>query len=131
MSPHPQGMQKRIVLAGGRLLPRALKSLIKRVWDPWHSPSFLRRVPNGQPLVFPVAEHPRYDILCFSIIDWSFRWQRPQQLMSHLADAGHRIFVFRPGAFFAPGGVPYQAVKLRDNVWEITIAPHHRATAGD
>ena len=33
-----------------------------------------------------------FDILCFPIIDWHFRFQRPQQVLSRLAKRGHRIF---------------------------------------
>ncbi len=32
------------------------------------------------------------DILCFPIIDWDFRFQRPQQLLSQFARAGHRTY---------------------------------------
>ncbi len=38
----------------------------------------------------PPAE--RLDILCFPVIDWDFRYQRPQQLLTHFAYAGHRVF---------------------------------------
>ena len=34
------------------------------------------------------------DILFFSIIDWSFRYQRPQHLAKNFADNGHRVFYF-------------------------------------
>lgn len=33
-----------------------------------------------------------YDVVCFSVIDWEFRYQRPQQLMSQFAAHGHRVF---------------------------------------
>ncbi len=32
------------------------------------------------------------DIICFPIINWDFRYQRSQHLMSKFAEAGHRIF---------------------------------------
>src|SRR5262250_3080786 len=32
------------------------------------------------------------DVICFSIVDWSFRFQRPQQLMAQFAAGGHRVF---------------------------------------
>ncbi len=35
---------------------------------------------------------PKYDILFFAIIDWDFRYQRPQHLASGLAAKGHRVF---------------------------------------
>lgn len=39
--------------------------------------------PDGQ-----AARGP--DIICFPVIDWDFRFQRPQQLLTHFARAGHR-----------------------------------------
>ncbi len=37
----------------------------------------------------------RYDLICLPIIDWEFRFQRPQQLMSQFARNGHRSFYLR------------------------------------
>jgi GT2 family glycosyltransferase/glycosyltransferase involved in cell wall biosynthesis len=43
-----------------------------------------------------------YDVVVFPIIDWNFRFQRPQQIARHFARAGHRVLYvateFRPGA---------------------------------
>ena len=36
-----------------------------------------------------------FDILVFPVIDWDFRFQRPQQLALQFAKAGHRIFYIR------------------------------------
>jgi glycosyltransferase involved in cell wall biosynthesis len=33
-----------------------------------------------------------FDLICFPIISWHFRFQRPQQLASQFANAGHRVF---------------------------------------
>ena len=33
-----------------------------------------------------------FDVICFSVIEWDFRFQRPQQLMTQMARAGHRVF---------------------------------------
>ncbi|GAA0852838.1 hypothetical protein GCM10008915_72020 [Bifidobacterium pullorum subsp. gallinarum] len=35
---------------------------------------------------------PLYDIMRFPVIDWQFRWQRPQQLSEQFAQQGHRVF---------------------------------------
>lgn len=48
----------------------------------------------------PLPRKP--DILCLPIIDWEFRFQRPQQLMQRFAEHGHRVFFFRNG--FHRGG---------------------------
>lgn len=36
-----------------------------------------------------------YDLLVFPIIDWGYRFQRPQQLARELARRGHRVFYLR------------------------------------
>lgn len=60
--------------------------------------------------------HRKYDILCLSIIDWSFRFQRPQQLMRQLALAGHRVFYVQatsdPGSF---GAVKFHVEAIKDS----------------
>ena len=33
-----------------------------------------------------------YDVICFPIIEWEHRYQRPQQLASKFAEHGHRVF---------------------------------------
>lgn len=47
------------------------------------------------------------DILVFPVIDWHFRFQRPQQLATELARQGHRVFYIKTE--FTPAGVdrPY------------------------
>jgi GT2 family glycosyltransferase/glycosyltransferase involved in cell wall biosynthesis len=118
-----QRIRKAVVLIGGRLLPSPAKRLIKKFWDPWKEP---RRIRAKRPPLHPepgIAITTTYDVICFSIIDWSFRWQRPQQLLSQFADAGHRVFVFRTTGFLAPGATPFQIEQVRENVWELTIAP--------
>ncbi|HYK04769.1 MAG TPA: glycosyltransferase [Thermoanaerobaculia bacterium] len=114
--------RKVVILAGGRLLPPPVKRLVKRFWDPWAEP---RRI-SAKTISArenAIAVTAKYDVICFSIIDWSFRWQRPQQLLSQFADAGHRVFVFRTTAFLPPGGAAFQVELLRPNVWQVTLAP--------
>ena len=36
-----------------------------------------------------------YDVVCFPIIDWEFRFQRPQQLVRQFARDGYRVFYLR------------------------------------
>ncbi|HVT44055.1 MAG TPA: glycosyltransferase [Thermoanaerobaculia bacterium] len=78
-----------------RVLPRRTKRWLKRFWDPNQiltvdEARFLASVRSAS------RDHAgalrRYDLICFSIVDWDFRWQRPQQLMTELARRGHRIF---------------------------------------
>jgi GT2 family glycosyltransferase len=116
-------VRKTAVLVGGRLLPRPAKRWIKRFWDPWAQP---RRISAPVAITLRTKGIPTsktFDVLCFSIIDWGFRWQRPQQLLSQFANAGHRVFVFRTTEFLAPGKGTFAIRQMRENVWEITIAP--------
>ena len=105
---------------GGLLLPAPAKRFVKRFWDPWASP---RRIAPKPVRTRPSETTTTYDVVCFPIIDWSFRWQRPQQLLSQFADAGHRVFVFRATEFLRPGGAAFELELLRPNVWEVTLAP--------
>jgi len=118
----PKRARKSIILLGGRLLPKPAKRLIKRFWNPWPEP---HRTASRPPLRVAPELMPAttYDVICFSIIDWSFRWQRPQQLLSQFADAGHRVFVFKITTFLDPGRSRFEIAQLRENVWEITLAP--------
>jgi hypothetical protein len=95
-----QRLTSMIILAGGRVLPSFAKRFIKRFWDPWKQTKRVRRTSTVSPR--PLATSATYDILCFAIIDWSFRWQRPQQLVSQFARAGHRVFVFNTSQFLPP-----------------------------
>ena len=63
------------------------------------------------------------DIICFSIIDWSFRYQRPQQLMSQAALQGHRVFYLNTSQFLDPQSSPRaEATLIKPNVWEVKLA---------
>jgi hypothetical protein len=44
-----------------------------------------------------------YDVVCFSVIDWQFRFQRPQQLMTQFTRRGHRVFYIKQSTFLPPG----------------------------
>jgi GT2 family glycosyltransferase len=116
-------VRKSIVLLGGRLLPSPAKRFVKRFWDPWAQPRRVAPKSRTARSRYAVPTKPAYDIICFSIIDWSFRWQRPQQLLSQFADAGHRVFVFKTTAFLTPGRAAFEIAQVRENVWEVTIAP--------
>lgn len=63
------------------------------------------------------------DIISFSIIDWEFRYQRPQQLMAHFAGAGHRVFYISVSRFLPLGAGPRFSVKpIQENVFEVSLA---------
>ena len=54
------------------------------------------------------------DIVCFSIVEWEFLFQRPQQLLSRLADRGHRVWYV--SQFFDPTPGPPSVHRLRSRV---------------
>ncbi len=62
---------------------------------------------------------PAFDVVCFPIIDWGFRFQRPQQLLGRFADRGHRVFYV--SQLFRSDGPPVELRKIRTNVWEVSL----------
>lgn len=73
----------------------------------------------GEAVVIAPASADRYDVVCLAICAWDDRFQRPQQLMSRFAEAGHRVFYVRPD--FRRGGPLWAAAVKRPNVYEITL----------
>lgn len=71
---------------------------------------------------YAIGHSTTYDIVCFSIIDWEFRWQRPQQIMSRFADEGHRVFFISISRYLPPSGQRCAVKELRQNVWEVQLA---------
>ena len=64
----------------------------------------------------------RYDVVVFSIIDWDFRFQRPQQLATQFGRHGHRVFYLSTTQFLAPGGGPaWDLARKAENVGELRI----------
>ena len=64
----------------------------------------------------------RHDVVCFSIIDWEFRYQRPQQIMSQFAAHGHRVFYISTSRFLSPGDEQAVRVNLiKENVYEVNL----------
>ena len=63
-----------------------------------------------------------WDVVCFSIINWEFRWQRPQQIATELARRGRRVFYLRNGEYLPPGGPAFELRPLGENIWEVVLA---------
>lgn len=65
------------------------------------------------------------DVVCFSIIDWDFRFQRPQQIMTQFAKHGHRVFYISISRFLGSEASPKYVVRtVAENVIEISLATH-------
>jgi GT2 family glycosyltransferase/glycosyltransferase involved in cell wall biosynthesis len=68
------------------------------------------------------AAKSHYDVVILAIIDFDFRFQRPQQIAAELARRGHRVFWISPTRFLAPDAKDaYSVLPLRDNLWEIHL----------
>ncbi|MCM2316351.1 MAG: glycosyltransferase [Thermoanaerobaculia bacterium] len=60
-----------------------------------------------------------FDVVCLSTCDWDARFQRPQQLMSRFAAAGHRVFYVSQR--FRQDGPSWLVERKRQNVYEVTF----------
>ncbi len=73
----------------------------------------------------PSATHSHHpDIICFSIIDWSSRYQRPQQLMSQFAAQGYRVFFISTSQFILPASASPKVLvqTIKENIYEIKLS---------
>ena len=61
----------------------------------------------------------KMDIICFPIIDWDFRFQRPQQLATQFANDGHRCFYIR-GKFNAKEDV-LLVRNIHENIFDVQL----------
>jgi GT2 family glycosyltransferase/glycosyltransferase involved in cell wall biosynthesis len=65
-----------------------------------------------------------YDVVVFPIIDWAFRFQRPQQLAKQFAVDGHRVFYLNTK--FHQGGVAAHALGIAERIFGVQIpGPAH------
>ena len=71
------------------------------------------------------AKGRKFDIICFPIIDWHYRFQRPQQILSHLAEKGHRVYYISTSL----GGLAPAQIRTADlapNVFGVTLPGNSR-----
>jgi len=65
-------------------------------------------------------QRDQYDVVILAIIDFDFRFQRPQQIAAEFARRGHRVFWISPTRFLpASSAKAYEVLPLRENLWEI------------
>jgi len=98
-----------------------LRTAKKRIVDPFlatRAATSRRTAAGGREPFAPEVEN-RHDILCLPIIDWDFRFQRPQQLMTRFGAAGHRVFYIRHQ--FRPFGAPWKITPKAPNVYEVSL----------
>ncbi|MEW5877089.1 MAG: glycosyltransferase [Acidobacteriota bacterium] len=76
-------------------------------------------VPQQAPAPVKGERGERFDLLCLPIIDWDFRFQRPQQLASQFANHGHRVFYLSQK--FHTLGAPFTVSEKAQRVWEVSL----------
>jgi len=112
---------------GRRLMPRPLAKWLRRVLAPVASSAMVEATPapegEGRRRTDAVPMRPsgKPDVIVFSIIDWDFRFQRPQQLGTQFGRHGHRVFYLSTTKFLSPGGPPWDLAKKADHVGELRI----------
>jgi GT2 family glycosyltransferase/glycosyltransferase involved in cell wall biosynthesis/SAM-dependent methyltransferase len=64
----------------------------------------------------------KYDVVILAIIDFDFRFQRPQQIAAEFARRGHRVFwVTATRVLPLDSEDAYRAKELRPNLWEVCL----------
>jgi len=106
-----------------RALPRPLAQYLRRTLAPVAWPDPLDRIPVGtsRPDALAAAPSGRYDVVVFSIIDWDFRFQRPQQLSTQFGRHGHRVLYLSTTKFLSPDGPAWDLTRKAENVGELRI----------
>jgi glycosyltransferase involved in cell wall biosynthesis len=69
-----------------------------------------------------IPDPSNYGVVILPILDFERRFQRPQQIAVQFARAGHRVFWISPSRFLPDSSSDaYEAVRLRENLWEIDL----------
>ncbi len=116
----------------GRQLTSALLAPRQRNLDPADESLVLLPTPGLRRLAStsspsPVTSPARADVICFSIVDWHFRYQRPHQIVSQFAAHGHRVFYIRLDGILPAHVEPrFSITKLKENLYQITLAAHRQ-----
>jgi len=91
-------------------------------------PSIRSYVPDAGGCPEETESHPftplqrKYDVVILPIVDFDYRFQRPQQIAAQFAKNGHRVFWISPARFVPTNNSdPYFLHPLRDNLWEVHL----------
>ncbi|GAF26379.1 predicted glycosyltransferases [Moorella thermoacetica Y72] len=126
-----QMLKDKVCRVGRKWLPTPVKFWIKRVIlrQPafsWTPPELLRdeKSDSEKGSFFNLEVQPVktdcYDVFVFSIIDWGFRFQRPQHLARSFARKGHRVFYLKT-TFNPKSNVSVTVKKLERNIVEVEL----------
>lgn len=77
-------------------------------------------------------ESKEFDLFRFPIINWHYRWQRPQQICRQFAFHGHRVFYFSPetiiigdpNAILADIQSKLQFKEVDPHIWEVKLCSY-------
>ena len=116
---------ERVILPPSSRRWRLYSSLFHRMRGALLKPkvTISEEAPEGLPEL--VKKYPRSaskvaDIICFPIIDWHFRYQRPQQLLSRFAQNGHRVFYLT--VELEPLKKEYVVREIAENIIEVHLS---------
>ena len=108
----------------GDYLPSDLADPVEgsyRVFESTSSPAVhgMRRAAPAQDVFGPQSA---LDVVVLSIVDFEFRFQRPQQIAVELARRGGRVFWVSPSSTLPPTSAdPYRTKELADRCWDIVL----------
>jgi len=74
---------------------------------------------SAQKAVVKKINLQKKDIICFPIINWDYRTQRPQHLMSKFSESGHRVFYFTVN--LRKLSRPYEIKELENNIFQVEL----------
>ncbi|HEY2797274.1 MAG TPA: glycosyltransferase [Thermoanaerobaculia bacterium] len=113
---------------GRALIPPPLARYLRRTVAPVKQKDKMVRLDPKSPRTLrsdalPAIPKGRYDAIVFSIIDWDFRFQRPQQLATQFGRHGHRVFYLSTTQWLAndDDGPAWDLVRKAPNVAELRI----------
>ncbi|HTR02431.1 MAG TPA: glycosyltransferase [Thermoanaerobaculia bacterium] len=113
---------------GSRVLPRPLARFLRRAFAPVASKAMVEAADASETAsgrrttaAIPMEPAGRYDTIVFSIIDWDFRFQRPQQLATQFGRHGHRVFYLSTSKFLNPKGPAWDLARQAENVAELRL----------
>ena len=67
--------------------------------------------------------YQKYDVIVFAIIDYDFRYQRPQQIADHYVRQGHRVFYVNAN-FKADSGI---RVRQKGELYQVTLSSKYNS----
>jgi GT2 family glycosyltransferase len=69
------------------------------------------------------AVNNKFDVICFANIEWSARFQRPQQMMRQFAEHGYRVF-YIVASRGTPEGQAYGLDEVSPGIFEVALSRH-------